>query len=124
MLSTQELLENYQKCENEITELTQKLREDWVKVNCSVKPEVRLRDQLFITVNTVRMALQNKVEPREWYKLLNSMVFFWPRKEQLEKMLGAYNEIDHDVLIVCTKKLVKLEESNIRLSRINSGRPI
>ena len=33
----------------------------------------------------------------------------------------VYSELYHDVLLVDTKKLVELEEQNIRLSHINSG---
>ena len=34
---------------------------------------------------------------------------------------SAYREVEHDVLLVDTKTLVQLEESDIRLSRMNSG---
>ena len=33
----------------------------------------------------------------------------------------AYKEVQHDVLVVDTKKLVELEYSDVRLSRMNSG---
>ena len=33
----------------------------------------------------------------------------------------AYRDVRHDVLIVNTRELLRLEEPNIRLSRMNSG---
>ena len=68
-------------------------------------------------------ALPDNMEPCQWYDLINSMVFFWPTKERLKTMIcaRAYSGIEHDVLIVNAKKLVQLEETNIRLSRMNSG---
>lgn len=51
------------------------------------------------------------------------MVFFWPTIARLKTLISvsAYKKVKHDVLVVDTKKLIRLEKPNIRLSRMNSG---
>ena len=82
-----------------------------------------LRDQKPLTDAGLRKALGGSAEPWQWYDLINSMVFFWPTKKRLETMISAsaYENVDHDVLVIDTKKLVDLEGPNVLLSRMNSG---
>ncbi|MCS1408497.1 MAG: hypothetical protein M2R45_01673 [Verrucomicrobia subdivision 3 bacterium] len=123
LLSTKMLLRSYGKNEEEIAELTQARRGHWIEIGCPGCPRAVLRDQKPLTDEGLRRALPDSVKPWQWYDLINSMVFFWPTKERLKTMLSAsaYGNVRHDVLIVCTETLVKLEEPNIRLSRMNSG---
>ncbi|MCY4221153.1 MAG: hypothetical protein OXD35_05795 [Thiotrichales bacterium] len=123
LLSTKALLQLYGKDENEIKALTQVRRLHWVAVDCPGRRGVVIRDQKPLSDRGLRRALPDHVEPWQWYDLINSMVFFWPTKERLKTMIRAqaYKGIEHDVLIINTKKLVQLEESNIRLSWMNSG---
>lgn len=123
LLSAKALLQLYGKSDKEIAKLTQARRAHWVEIDCPGRPRAMLRDQKPMTDEGLRRALPDSVEPRHWYELINSMVFFWPTKKRLKTMISAsaYRRVIHDVLVVDTKTLVRLEEPHIRLSRMNSG---
>ena len=123
LLSTKALLRLYRKSAAEIERLTRRRRPHWVPIECSGRPRAVLRDQKPLTDRGLRRALDGKAQPWQRYDLINSMVFFWPTKRRLEMMLSAsaYEDVCHDVLVVDTEELVRLEGANIRLSRMNSG---
>ena len=123
LLSAKALLRLYEKDEEEIARLTQRRRPHWVEIHSPGRPTAVLRDQKPMTDKGLERALQGTVEPWEWYDIINSMVFFWPTKARLSTMLSAsaYRCMRHDVLVVDTRKLARLEERNLRLSRMNSG---
>ena len=123
LLSSTVLLRLYGKSATEIEGLTRCRRPHWVTIECPGRPQAVLRDQKPLNDAGIRRALGGKVEPWQWYDLINSMVFFWPTKKRLETMISAaaYEGLCHDVLVVDTKALVRLEAVNIRLSRMNSG---
>lgn len=123
LLSSKALLRLYGKSDGEIAELTQYCRPHWVEIECPGRPRAVLRDQKPLTDAGLRKALGGSAEPWQWYDLINSMVFFWPTKERLETMISAsvYEMVDHDVLVIDTKKLVDLEGPKVFLSRMNSG---
>ena len=123
LLSSKALLRLYGKSDSEIAGLTQSRRPHRVEIECSGRPRAVLRDQKPLTDAGLRSALSGSAEPWQWYDRINCMVFFWPTKERLKTMISAsvYERVDHDVLVIDTKKLVDLEAPNIRLSRMNSG---
>ena len=123
LLSTKALLQLYGKNDEEVSVITRARRSHWVKIDCPGRPRAVLRDQKPMTDEGLRRALPDSVELWRWYELINSMVFFWPTKKRLEKMISApaYKEVKHDVLVVDTRLLVEMEEPNIRLSCMNSG---
>ena len=123
LLSTRSLLEMYGKSRGEIEELTKARRADWVPIDCPGRPRAVLRDQKPMTDEGLVRALRGTAEPWQWYELINSMVFFWPTRDRLKTMItaSAYKKVKHDVLVVDCEKLVRLEEPNVRLSRMNSG---
>jgi len=49
------------------------------------------------------------MEPREWYELLNSKVFFWPTINRLETFLGARDYRDKAHVVISVKTSVLLE---------------
>ena len=123
LLATKALLQLYGKSDDEIFQLTQARRAHWVPLDCPGRPRAVLRDQKPMTDEGLRRALPDSVEPWQWYELINSMVFFWPTRARLRTMISAsaYKAVEHDVLVVDTKTLLRLEEEDIRLSRMNSG---
>ena len=123
LLSSKALLQLYGKSADEIERLTLCRRPHWVPIECPGRPQAVLRDQKPLTDAGIRRALSGKAEPWQWYDLINSMVFFWPTKKRLETMIlaAAYKGVCHDVLVVDTNALVRLEAANVRLSRMNSG---
>lgn len=94
----------------------------WDIVNCAKIPGVTIRDQKPMSDDTVRAALDGG-DPREWYRLLNSMVFFWATKERLKTMMRAptYKCMRHDLLVVDTARLIESCRDDIRISHMNSG---
>lgn len=123
LLSTYALLQLSGKSDEEIVKLTQARREHWVEIEFPGCPRAVLRDQKPMTDEGLVGTLPASVAPWQWYERINSMVFFWPTKKRLKTMISAkvYQKVAHDVLVVDTKALVRLEEPNIRLSRMNSG---
>ena len=126
LLSTKALLRAYGKGGREIAALTQERRGHWVEIECPGRPRAVVRDQKPLSDKGLGKALPPSVKPSEWYDLINSMVFFWPTKAKLETMITAraYRRVSHDVLVLDTERLVRLEEPDIRLSPINSGSTI
>lgn len=82
-----------------------------------------IRDQKPMSDASLTKALAGRMEPEQWYRTLNSRVFFWLREQRLNGLLSAraYRDKLHDVLIVDTKELVKRHEPRIMLSPLNSG---
>lgn len=128
LLSTQRLLQLYGLDERRVRKLTREHRPHWVDIEGSGLPTAVVRDQKPMSDDGLRRALQGRAELNEWYGLLSSMVFFWPTKDRLLRMMGAgaYVGMRHDLLIVDTARLVDANVDSVRLSPINSGatRPI
>ena len=121
LLSTSELLRECGKSDEEIRKLTHFKRPTPVTIECSGRQTFVLRDQKPIDDETLDQLLPAGVERWQWYKLINSMVFFWASDFDAKRMLRAYKDIEHDFLIVDTRKLLESVQSEIRLSSFNSG---
>ena len=59
----------------------------------------------------------------DWYRLLNSKVFFWVAERRVQELsrAAAYRGRSHDVMIVDTRRLVERHGDRVRLSPINGG---
>jgi hypothetical protein len=82
-----------------------------------------LRDQKPMPRERLLKALPEGVTPEDWYRTINSKVFFWATKERLVGLLNAreYRDLTHDVLTVDTERLVSSYADKIWLCHINSG---
>jgi hypothetical protein len=82
-----------------------------------------LRDQKPMAPDRLVKALSAGTTPREWYRLLNGMVFMWARQERLRGLLGArsYRALEHDVLTIDSERLLNSYASRAWLCHINSG---
>ena len=123
LLSTQNLLELYQVDGQEADSLVGEHRSHWVEIERGGLPRAVIRDQKPMSDDGVRRALGDDVQPAAWYRLLNSMVFFWPTKKRLLTMMGAgaYRGMRHDLIVVDTEILLSSKEDDVRLSPMNSG---
>jgi hypothetical protein len=67
--------------------------------------------------------LQDGLAPADWYRILNSKVFFWLTWERLQRLLnaGQYRLQEHDVLTVDAKALVSAYARQIWFCPMNSG---
>jgi hypothetical protein len=105
------------------------------KIECQMRPasvEIRhpvhgkavIRDQKPI-VNDRRLqkALGNSATPRQFHKLLNSMVFFWVSPSRLETLRNAvaYRAEPQLVLTLDTRLVVEAYGQMITLCPMNSG---
>jgi hypothetical protein len=81
-----------------------------------------VRDQKPMDDSGLRRCLRD-MTPAEWYRLLNSRVFFWLTEERLDRMLTAraYRNELHLVLVVDTAGLLRAHHTRVALSPINSG---
>lgn len=80
-----------------------------------------LRDQKPMPPERLRMALTDGTTPEEWYQLINGKVFFWAEHHRLLRLLNAYGNDEHDVLILDTRSLVSAHLQNVWLCHMNSG---
>lgn len=58
---------------------------------------------------------------REWCHELNRRTYFFVSDKPLKRLLRAYAEEEHDILVVEVRKLVDRYEQAIALTRINTG---
>ena len=61
------------------------------------------------------------LSPEAWYRLLNARVFFWPTRDRLTRMLGAYGQSEQAIFEVDTQGLLEHYAPKTELSHINSG---
>jgi len=85
--------------------------------------EIVIRDQKPMDDRGLVRCLQDGIAPAEWYRLLNSRVFFWLTKDRLHRLLsaGAYRDSEHDVLELDAVEMVSAYRKLITLSPMNSG---
>jgi len=86
-------------------------------------PTAVIRDQIPMSDAGLRRALPARLQPSDWYGILNSRVFFWFTEDRLHRLLqaGAYRDQEHDVLEVDTRSLVETHRAHISLCPYNSG---
>lgn len=82
-----------------------------------------IRDQKPMSDRSLRKALVRGLKPADWYRELNSRVFFWLTEERLSTLMSAraYRGQRHNVLVIDTKGLLARHEHRIMLSAMNSG---
>ncbi len=122
LLSTRSLVELYGPSPSKCREILRRHRPEWVPISGAGLPGAAIRDQKPMDDQGVCRAL-GTADPRPWYELLNSMVFFWPTIRRLRTMMNAraYRGMGHDLLVVNTARLVEGHRDRIRLSHMNSG---
>jgi len=82
-----------------------------------------IRDQFPMDDSGLTRCLEGGLTPEDWYRLLNSKVFFWLTRERLLRLLnaGTYRDEEHDVLELDARALVESYRDAIWFSPINSG---
>jgi hypothetical protein len=76
-----------------------------------------IRDQSPMDDNGLVRCLQDGLSPQDWYRLLNSKVFFWLTRARLLRLLnaGTYRSEEHDVLELEASQLVTAYKDRILL---------
>ena len=86
----------------------------------SERGTVFVRDQHPLDPSALAGCLDD-MSPEAWYLTLNGRVFFWPTRDRLERMLGAYRREEQAVFEVDTRALLERYAEEVELSHINSG---
>jgi hypothetical protein len=123
LLSTTALLDRYDVNGERREQIEARRRPNSVLLERANMPQAIVRDQLPMDDKGLLRCLPSNITPADWYRLLNSRVFFWLTRERLFRLLGAdaYRNLQHDVLEVDTKKLVDAYAERIWLCPMNSG---
>jgi hypothetical protein len=123
LLSTSALLDLFQVNGAERARLESGHRPSSERIYHPTHGEAVVRDQIPMSDEGLARCLEDGLTPTEWYRLLNSKVFFWLTSERLERLLGAraYRNTPHTILIVDTQALLANHSSRVQLSPINSG---
>jgi hypothetical protein len=123
LLSTTALLDLFEVCGDERFRIESCHRPESIPIIHAVHGHAVIRDQKPMSDRSVRKSLAGDLEPADWYRELNSRVFFWLTEERLNTLLNAraYRDQRHDVLVVDTRRLVERHEHRIVLSPLNSG---
>jgi hypothetical protein len=93
-----------------------------VKIDREGLPPAWIRDQQPMPPRELEPLLDG-MSVEEWYRLINSKVFFWAEWWRLEMLLGAkrYRGAEHVVLKVDAQKLISKASAATTLTSINSG---
>lgn len=83
--------------------------------------DIILRDQRPMPPGRLLHALPPELPPEQWYRLINSKVFFWVSQERLGRLLRSYGTVEHDVLRVDTASLLEIHAGRTSLCHMNSG---
>ncbi len=123
LLSTSALMDLYEIDGAQRAQIELAHRPKSVSIAADGLPGAVIRDQIPMSDSGLKRALPSRLQPSDWYALLNSKVFFWLSVERLHKLTqaGAYRDHEHDVLEVDTRLLVDAHHDKIWLCPINSG---
>lgn len=120
LLSTSRLLDLFEVngAQRKAIELAHRPRS--VPLQHPVHGHALVRDQRPLNMHMLADSLTD-MTTTEWLALLNARVFFWPTLNRLKRMLAAYGVLEHDVLVVDTRRLIERHRHRITLSHVNSG---
>jgi len=121
-LSTSALLDLFEIHGKERFKIESLQRRESVTIHHPVHGSAVIRDQKPLNEGALQKLIDG-MSTREYYELLNSKIFFWARRERLERLLNAraYREKSHTVLTVDTRDLLDRHQNEVWLSHINSG---
>jgi hypothetical protein len=122
LLSTAALLALFEVPEARRFEIESRRRPSSVEITHPTHGRAVIRDQNPLIESQLVRALRG-CTAEEWYRLLNSRVFFWLSKERLHTLLCAktYAAANHTVLTVDTLSLVRTHQNLITLAAMNTG---
>jgi hypothetical protein len=122
LLSTSALLDLFEVTGSNREALEANRRNDSITIRHKQYGKAVIRDNKPMDDTGLVRALTDMM-PEEWYRTLNSKVFFWLTEERLKTLLSAraYRSENHCVITVDTHGLVGDYQDKIWLSPINSG---
>ena len=123
LLSTEALIDKFEITGAEKSALTEQRRAESVPIEHDSFGTAIIRDNKPMTESALSRCLTDGMTPTDWYRRLNGLVFFWVRRERLDRLLGAraYRDTPHLVIEFDTARLLDAHAANVLLSPINSG---
>ncbi|HTD84451.1 MAG TPA: hypothetical protein VK648_11745 [Gemmatimonadaceae bacterium] len=123
LLSTTALLDLFEISGSQRAMIEESHRPGPITITHEVYGSAVIRDQKPMSDAGLVRALIGGLKPRDWYRLLNSRVFFWLKRERLLRLLGAkaYRDDSHTVLEVDTAALLARHSEHVYLCPLNSG---
>ncbi|MFJ3485461.1 DUF7002 family protein [Pseudomonas sp. NPDC090202] len=80
-----------------------------------------VRDQRPMPPRALMRCLTSGVRPEDWYRLLNSRVFFWIDAKRLSRQHLACGDRDQMVLVIDAQRLLEVHAERAAVSPINTG---
>lgn len=123
LLSTSALLDLTGIGEREREAIEAEHRAESIEISTEGLSPAVIRDQIPMDDAGLRRCLPNHMSPSDWYRILNSKVFFWLTKKRLHRLTGAkaYRDKVHDIIEVDTRSLIEAYREQIWFCPINSG---
>lgn len=123
LMSTSALLDQYEITADKRESIEARHRPGSVSISAAGLPGAVVRDQKPMSDGGLERALRDNLTPTDWYKILNTKVFFWLTEERLWRLLSAraYRKKEHDVLILDSRSLISAHREQIWFCPINSG---
>jgi hypothetical protein len=122
LLSTTALLDLFEIEGSMRDEIETKKRPKSVEIRHPLHGYAWIRDNKPINETVLRRTLVGMSEA-DWYRTLNSRVFFWLSESRLARLRNAppYRNRPHDILVVDTGRLLKHHEPSVELAHLNTG---
>jgi hypothetical protein len=123
LMSTSAVLDRFGIVGADRSQFESEQRVDKLRIGSGEANGIVLRDQKPMPPSQLVMALEDDLTPEDWYRTINSKVFFWVSYIRLECLLNArsYRLSEHDVLVIESGPLIRAYAEQIRLSPMNSG---
>jgi len=122
LLSTSSLLTLFEVDDRARREIEARRRPESVPVTHARHGRAVVRDQKPLIQSKLLQSLRG-CTPEEWYRLLNSRVFFWLTEDRLKTLICAreYAGKEHTVLTLGTLPFVSAYQQLITLAPMNTG---
>lgn len=84
---------------------------------------VVIRDQSPMPPSALAKTLPPNMKPTDWYKLMNSFIFFWPSLERVERHRAAHQKLNADLslMVFDAAKMIQDHGDKLFVSPINTG---
>lgn len=125
LLSTSAMLDRFEISGDRRTQIEERNRRHSELLSHPVYGNATIRDQIPMTDGALEKCLEG-LTPTEWYKILNSKVFFWPTEDRLSRLFNAraYRGKVQTILTIDTESFLSKYADLVLLSPINSGSTI
>jgi hypothetical protein len=126
LLSTSALLDLFEVGGELREKLEQQHRPECVTIKHPKIGKAVIRDQKPMSDRALTKCLNDPLTPQDWYRILNTKVFFWLSRERLERLLNAraYRDRRQTVIEIDSAHFLARYGSKAMLCPINSGSTI